>query len=69
MINFRIIPRIDIKNDKLIKTIRLEGVKPIGDPKKYAKKYYFNGADEIFINDTVASLYERNSLFDIIRNN
>lgn len=67
MINFRIIPRIDIKNDKLIKTIRLEGVKPIGDPKKYAKKYYFNGADEIFINDAVASLYGRNSLFDIIK--
>jgi cyclase len=67
MSNLRIIPRIDIKNDKLIKTIRLEGVKPIGDPKKFAKKYYDDGADEIFINDAVASLYNRNSLFDIIK--
>ena len=38
MSNLRIIPRIDIKNDKLIKTIRLEGVKPIGDPKKFIEE-------------------------------
>lgn len=65
--NFRIIPRMDIKNDKLIKTIMLEGVKSIGDPKIFAKKYYDEGADEIFLNDTVASLYERNSLFNVIK--
>ena len=64
---FRIIPRMDIKNDKLIKTIMLEGVKSVGDPKFYAKKYYDEGADEIFINDAVASLYDRNSLFDVIK--
>lgn len=67
MNNFRIIPRIDIKNDKLIKTIRLEGVKPLGNPVLYAKKYYENGADEIFLHDAVASLYDRNSLTDVIK--
>lgn len=64
---FRIIPRMDIKGSNLIKTIRLEGVKPIGDPREYAKKYYDQGADEIFLIDTVASLYDRNSLFDVIK--
>ena len=59
---------MDIKNDKLIKTIRLEGVRPIGDPVIYAEKYYQDGADEIFLNDTVASLYDRNSLSEIIKN-
>ena len=67
MSNFRIIPRMDIKNDKLIKTIRLEGVRPIGNPVKFAKKYYEDGADEIFLNDTVASLYDRNSLAEVIK--
>tara|TARA_B110000967_G_C18834933_1_gene536136 strand:+ start:786 stop:1550 length:765 start_codon:yes stop_codon:yes gene_type:complete len=67
MQNFRIIPRIDIKNNKLIKTIRMEGVRPIGDPVIFAKKYYEEGADEIFLIDTVASLYDRNSLFDVIK--
>ena len=65
--NFRIIPRMDIKGDKLIKTIRLEGVRPVGDPKFFAKKYYDQGADEIFLTDAVASLYGRNSLFDVIK--
>jgi cyclase len=65
--NFRIFPRMDIKGDKLIKTIRLEGVKVVGDPKFFAKKYYEQGADEIFLNDAVASLYGRNSLFDVIK--
>lgn len=65
--NFRIIPRMDIKGEKLIKTIMLEGVRSVGDPKVYAKKYYDDGADEIFLNDAVASLYDRNSLFDVIK--
>lgn len=45
----------------------LEGVKVVGDPKIYAKKYYDDGADEIFLNDAVASLYDRNSLLDVIK--
>ena len=65
--SFRIFPRMDIKGDKLVKTIRLEGVKVVGDPKYFAKKYYDEGADEIFLNDVVASLYGRNSLFDVIK--
>ena len=58
---------MDIKNNNLIKTIMLEGVKVVGDPKIYAKKYYDDGADEIFLNDAVASLYDRNSLLDVIK--
>ena len=65
--SFRIFPRMDIKGDKLVKTIRLEGVKVVGDPKFFVKKYYEEGADEIFLNDAVASLYGRNSLFDVIK--
>ena len=65
--NFRIIPRMDIKGNKLIKTIMLEGVMSVGDPNIYAKKYYDEGADEIFLIDAVASLYDRNSLFDVIK--
>lgn len=62
----RIIPRIDIKGEKLVKTIRLEGVKSLGDPIEFTKKYYAAGADEILLNDVVASLYERNSLNYVI---
>ena len=55
--NFRIIPRLDIKSEKLIKTINLEGHRVVGSPNERIFEYYNQGADEIFIKDTFASLY------------
>jgi cyclase len=62
----RIIPRLDIKGPNLVKGIHLEGLRVLGKPEDFAKFYYENGADELFFQDAVASLYERNSLSDII---
>jgi cyclase len=62
----RIIPRLDIKGPNLVKGIHLEGLRVLGKPEDFAKYYYENGADELFYQDVVASLYERNSLGDII---
>lgn len=64
--NVRIIPRLDIKGKNLIKGVRLEGLRVIGDPQAYALKYYRDGADELIYMDVVASLYGRNNLSDII---
>lgn len=66
MNKIRIIPRLDIKGPNLVKGIHLEGLRVLGKPEKFAKFYYENGADELFFQDAVASLYERNSLSDII---
>lgn len=63
----RIIARLDVKNSNLIKSINLEGLKVIGDPNTFAKNYYEDGADELIFMDLVASLYNRNSLHDIIK--
>ncbi|MBU1196103.1 MAG: imidazole glycerol phosphate synthase cyclase subunit [Proteobacteria bacterium] len=62
----RIIPRIDIKGPNLVKGVYLEGLRVLGKPEEFAKYYYENGADELIYQDVVASLYERNSLHDII---
>ena len=64
--NIRIIPRLDIKGPNLVKGIHLEGLRVLGKPELFAKYYYDHGADELFFQDTVASLYDRNSLHDII---
>ena len=64
----RIIPKLEIKNQFLIKGMQFEGLAKIGDPIEFAKKYFSNGADQIFIQDIVASLYSRNNLFDVERN-
>ena len=57
----RIIARLDIKGNKLIKGIRFEGVRVLGDPNSAARKYANEGADELLYIDAVASLYGRNS--------
>jgi cyclase len=64
--NIRIIPRLDIKGPNLVKGIHLEGLRVLGKPEDFARYYYEHGADELFFQDTVASLYGRNSLHDII---
>ena len=66
MRKIRLIPRLDIKGSNLIKSINLEGLRVIGDPNVFAKRYYEQGADEILYVDCVASLYGRNSLKDLI---
>jgi imidazole glycerol-phosphate synthase subunit HisF len=63
----RLIARLDIKGENLIKGIHLEGMRVIGSPNEYAHKYYNQGADELIFMDTVASLYGRNHLGDIIK--
>jgi cyclase len=66
MYNIRVIPRLDIKGPNLVKGIHLEGLRVLGKPEDFARYYYENGADELFFQDVVASLYDRNSLHDII---
>jgi cyclase len=64
--NYRVIARLDIKGPNLVKGIHLEGLRVLGKPEDYAKYYYENGIDELIYQDVVASLFERNSLKEII---
>ena len=66
MKTIRVIPRLDIKGPNLVKGIHLEGLRVLGKPEDFAKFYYEQGADELLFMDVVASLFERNSLHDII---
>lgn len=64
---FRVISRLDIKGRKLIKGIHLEGLRVVGDPQEFAEKYYLDGIDELIYMDSVASLYGRNNLRDVVK--
>ena len=63
----RIIARLDIKNNHVIKGIHLEGLRKVGDPNELARKYYNEGADEIILMDAVAAYYDRNNLSEIVK--
>jgi cyclase len=62
----RFIPRLDIKGPNLVKGIHLEGLRVLGPPELFAGFYAEQGADEILLQDIVASLYNRNSIHEII---
>ncbi len=66
--NLRIVARLDIKNENVVKGIQLEGQRIVGNPKKLSERYYKEGIDEIFFIDSVATLYGRRYLFKIIEN-
>jgi len=63
----RLIARLDIKGPNLIKGVHLEGLRVVGSPNEYAVRYYEQGADELIYMDSVASLYARNHLGEIIK--
>lgn len=66
MARVRLIPRLDIKGSNLIKGVHLEGLRIVGDPQEFAFRYYEQGADELIYIDSVASLYGRNNLSEIV---
>lgn len=67
MINTRVIARLDIKGPNVIKGIQFDGLRVLGPVEWFAKLYSDSGADEIIIQDSVASLYKRSIGFDVIK--
>lgn len=67
MSNVRLIARLDVKAPFLIKGVHLEGLRKVGDPQVFAERYYAEGIDEIIYIDAVASLYQRNTITDLVR--
>lgn len=63
----RVIARLDIKSENVVKGIRFEGLRVMGKPDELATRYYEQGADELLYIDTVASLYGRNNLTDVVK--
>lgn len=63
----RIIAKLDIKSESVVKGIQFEGLRKVGNPKELISKYCEDGADEIILNDVVASLYERANFLELIQ--
>lgn len=66
MRNIRVIPRLDIKGPNLVKGIHLEGLRVLGLPERFSSYYFQDEADELIYIDSVASLYGRNNLKEIV---
>ncbi|MBU1659479.1 imidazole glycerol phosphate synthase cyclase subunit [bacterium] len=64
--NVRIIVKLDVKPPYVVKPLHFEGLKVIATPAELCKKYYMQGADEVYYIDIVASLYQREILLSHI---
>lgn len=67
MLTKRIIPCLDVKDGQVVKGIHFVGLKEVGDPVALAKKYYSDGADELFFLDISATVEKRKTMVDVVR--
>jgi len=64
----RIIPCLDINdNGRVVKGIKFEGLRDVGDPVELARRYNDQGADELGFLDINASFKSRKILLDVIK--
>tara|TARA_A100001011_G_scaffold99627_1_gene105013 strand:- start:9586 stop:10341 length:756 start_codon:yes stop_codon:yes gene_type:complete len=68
MVKVRIIPCLDVKNGRVVKGINFVDLTDAGDPVEQARHYSENGADEICFLDISASLENRNTMLNVVRN-
>ena len=62
----KIIPCLDMKDGMVVKGVNFVGIKEVGDPVEFAKKYYDDGADELTLLDITATVEGRKTRLEII---
>ena len=62
----RIIPCLDVKDGRVVKGVRFEGLVDAGDPVEAAAAYDAAGADELCFLDITASSDNRATIFDVV---
>lgn len=67
MLKLRVIPCLDVKDGRVVKGVRFEGLRDAGDPVEAAKAYDAAGADELTFLDITASHEDRGTLLDVVR--
>ena len=67
MVKVRIIPCLDVKNGRVVKGVNFIDLVDAGDPVQQAKYYSENGADEICFLDISASLENRDTMVNVVR--
>lgn len=67
MLKKRIIPCLDIKDGSTVKGVNFEDLKNAGDPVELAKKYEQEGADELVFLDITATIENRKTFEQLVK--
>jgi imidazole glycerol-phosphate synthase subunit HisF len=62
----RLIPCLDVAGGRVVKGVRFEGLRDVGDPVELAAVYSDAGADELVFLDVTATLEERGTLVELV---
>ncbi|QQQ71667.1 imidazole glycerol phosphate synthase subunit HisF [Chryseobacterium indologenes] len=68
MLKKRIIPCLDIKDGATVKGVNFEGLRNAGDPVELARKYEKDGADELVFLDITATIENRKTFAELVKN-
>ena len=63
----RVIPCLDVAAGRVVKGVNFLNLRDAGDPVELARKYYEQGADEITFLDVKATVDNRDTMFDTVR--
>ena len=55
MVRLRVIPCLDVKDGRVVKGVRFQGLRDAGDPVERATAYAASGADELCLLDVSAT--------------
>jgi cyclase len=67
MFKVRVIPRLDVKDGRVVKGVKFVDLRDAGDPVEAAIAYDAAGADELTFLDITASHENRDIIFDVVR--
>lgn len=63
----RIIPCLDVRNGRVVKGVKFQNLRDKGDPVELAARYEEEGADEVVFLDITASIENRKTLLNVVR--
>lgn len=66
MLSKRLISCLDVRDGRLVKSVRFVDTKDIGDPVSAARRYYDAGLDELVFYDITASSDQRGIMIDVV---
>jgi len=66
MVKKRVIPCLDVADGRVVKGVRFENLREMGDPVELAHRYSELGADELVFLDITATLEGRGPILDVI---
>jgi cyclase len=66
MVKKRVIPCLDVAGGRVVKGVRFENLRDLGDPVELATRYSDLGADELVFLDITATLEDRGPLLELV---